>query len=160
VGIFWECAQRWLLDVDAVTRCVAERRSLPDWALASLVNDPRLSSIVTFVGLHHPAALINPPPAGIDNYTPGIRDFGDTSACIEQLDLVVSVDAVVANLSAMMGKPTLVLTPSSREWRWGSSGTTTPWMAGVHVLAQKQEGEWAQAIEQAVTMIAGFNPEH
>ncbi|PKH23828.1 hypothetical protein CIG19_10440 [Enterobacterales bacterium CwR94] len=148
VGIFWDCVQRHWSTVSAVVRCWAKRRSLPLDCVNDLILPPAVSDAIHFVALHHPAAaaLAGMPAGNISVYTPGIRDFSDTAACMAQLDAVIAVDSGIANLAAMMGVKTCVPTHTAGDWRWGSAGTSTPWLHNVTVFRQTQEGEWGAVV--------------
>jgi hypothetical protein len=49
-----------------------------------------------------------------------IRDFADTAAIIQQLDLVISVDTALAHLALTMRRETWVILPMATDWRWVS----------------------------------------
>ncbi|MCC6653227.1 MAG: hypothetical protein IT348_18885 [Candidatus Eisenbacteria bacterium] len=66
----------------------------------------------------------------------GAEDFLDTARVIAGLDLVVSTETAIPNLSAAMGVPTCVLTTMDTDWRWGA------WYSGVTVCAQQTSGNW------------------
>ena len=157
IGFFWDCSQRHFPDLGATMRCWASRRSLPLAQVERLIATP---APVHFINLHHPTVqnLAGAPAGDISSYAPGIRDFADTAACIEQLDAVIAVDSGVANLSAMMGKPTTVLTPHASDWRWGAQGAATPWMSGVKVLRQSVPGDWSTVIDEALINLAAMAP--
>jgi hypothetical protein len=158
IGLFWDCAQRHYADLPSIERCWAARRSLPLAALNHLLADPETGSNIQFVSLHHPAvgSLAGTPTGNISQYSPGIEDFADTAACIEQLDGVVAVDSGIANLAAMMGKTTVVLTHASGDWRWGSQGSTTPWMRNVIVLRQALPGDWSTVVDDAIRWLSEY----
>lgn len=152
IGLFWDCTQRHFHDLGSTMRCWAARRSLPLTAASRLLTDAKVEALAHFVSLQHPStgALSGTPAGNISQYDPVIKDFADTAACIEQLDAVIAVDSGVANLSAMMGKPTVVLTHTSGDWRWGSQGSATPWMHDVTVLRQRSTGDWSPVVEEAI----------
>ncbi|MCX5540336.1 hypothetical protein M3A49_12660 [Paraburkholderia sp. CNPSo 3076] len=104
VGLFWDCAQRHATDIGSKERCWAGLRSVPLAQVERFTTHPALTREVQFVSLHHPVAeLANGTPRGaVSHYGPGIASFADTAACMEQLDAVLSVDAVAANLSTMV----------------------------------------------------------
>jgi hypothetical protein len=64
-------------------------------------------------------------------------DILATAAAILELDLVISVDTMVAHLAASLGKPVwLLLTPQS-DWRWMLDRTDSPWYSSMRLFRQK-----------------------
>lgn len=63
-------------------------------------------------------------------------DFLDTARVVAGLDLVVSTETAIPNLSAAMGVRTCVLTTMDVDWRWEG------WYSGVRVCAQQTPGNW------------------
>ncbi|QGZ61685.1 glycosyltransferase family protein [Paraburkholderia acidisoli] len=162
-GLFWDCAQHRVASNGSKERCWAGLRSVPLAQIERLTLDPALAREVEFVSLHHPAAEMQSgtPRGAISHYGPGIATFADTAACLEQLDAVISVDAALANLGAMSGKPTAVLANPTGEWRWGhaaTSGARSPWMTGVTVLRQTEMGDWRDVISQATGWLLAPGP--
>jgi hypothetical protein len=156
VGLFWDCVQRHEPAMRSKERSWAGLRSLPVEILERLTLDPQFANSVQFVSLHHPLAEVKSgsPRGKVAYYTPGIASFADTAACIEQLDAVLSVDAGIANLAAMSGKPTAVLVNPTGEWRWGRHSTRSPWMESAHVLRQTKMGDWNGVMELAANWLA------
>ena len=82
------------------------------------------------------------------DYSDEIKDFSDTAALIENLDLVISVDTSVAHLAASLGKETWLLNRFNSCWRWISSDRTrSPWYSSVKIFNQIKLGEWGDVIE-------------
>ena len=77
-------------------------------------------------------------------------DFFDTAAVIAGLDLVVSTETVVPNLSAALGVPTCLLTCPDPDWRWRS------WYQGVTLCRQQQIGDWKSAVSLAAGFVSGL----
>jgi hypothetical protein len=156
VGLFWDCVQRHLMEHGSRERCWAAVRSVPVDDLERLVNAKNLAGDVQFVSLHRPDAelLAGTPRGGLTHYAPGLETFAATTACIETLDAVVSVDSGVANLSAMIGKPTAVLLNPAGEWRWGRSGPRSPWMDSVTLIRQTAMKEWTPVMDGAIDWLA------
>lgn len=71
-----------------------------------------------------------------------LRDFADTAALCEQLDLVVSVDTSVAHMAAAIGKPTWILLPFVPDWRWMLDRDDSPWYPSVKLFRQAAPGDW------------------
>ena len=75
-----------------------------------------------------------------------LKDFDDTAALIECLDLVVTVDTSVAHLAGALGKPVWILAAFSPDWRWLQARDDSPWYPSAKLFRQTQAGDWALAI--------------
>jgi len=71
-----------------------------------------------------------------------IKDFGDTAALIETLDVVVSCDSAPLHLSGALGKRTIAVLPHVAEWRWGRNEDTSPWYPSMTLVRQPEIGDW------------------
>ncbi|WP_448572831.1 tetratricopeptide repeat protein, partial [Trichothermofontia sp.] len=89
---------------------------------------------------------------------PEIRDFADTAAWVEHLDLVISVDTSVVHLAGALGKPTWVLLPYMCDWRWGRDRTDTPWYPNLRLFRQPQPGDWCSVISAVKAALQQWSP--
>lgn len=71
-----------------------------------------------------------------------INNFADTAAIIANLDLVVSVDTVVAHLAGAIGKPVWTLLPFVPDWRWLLNRTDSPWYPRMRLFRQTLSDDW------------------
>ena len=107
---------------------------------------------VRFYSLQRGAAAqqANQPPAGmgLTDLSAELNDFSDTAACIENLDLVISVDTAVAHLAGALGCPvwTLIYTPA--DWRWLLAREDSPWYPTMRLFRQQAPQQWRPVIEQ------------
>ncbi|MGE3536953.1 MAG: tetratricopeptide repeat protein [Candidatus Tectimicrobiota bacterium] len=83
-----------------------------------------------------------------------LRDFADTAAVIAHLDLVITVDTAVAHLAGALGKPVWTLIPYAPDWRWGRTGTQTPWYPSMRLFRQSTPGDWASVVSQLTQALA------
>lgn len=77
-------------------------------------------------------------------------DFADTAACIEQLDLVISVDTAVAHLAGALGRPIWTLIQSPPDWRWLLDRDDSPWYPSMRLFRQSKAQQWESVVDQLV----------
>jgi tetratricopeptide (TPR) repeat protein len=82
------------------------------------------------------------------NFAGHLNDFLDTSALIDNLDLVISVDTSVAHLSGAFGKKTLLLLPYVPDWRWLLDRDDSPWYPSIKLYRQTFIGDWNSVLER------------
>jgi tetratricopeptide (TPR) repeat protein len=80
--------------------------------------------------------------------TENIKDFSDTAAIIENLDLVISVDTSVAHLAGALGKPVWTLLPFVPDWRWMLNREDSPWYPTMRLFRQTSRGDWISVVER------------
>lgn len=69
-------------------------------------------------------------------------DVARTAALIAGLDLVVSVDTMVAHLAGALGRPCWVPLKHDADWRWPLADTAAPWYPGTRQYRQSTPGDW------------------
>jgi hypothetical protein len=73
-------------------------------------------------------------------------DFDDTVAVIAGLDLVLTVDTVIAHLAGAMGKPVWIMLPYAPDWRWMTTRNDSPWYPSARLFRQKAPKDWASVV--------------
>ncbi len=81
-------------------------------------------------------------------FSDDLRDFSDTAALIDLMDLVITVDTSVAHLAGAMGKPVWILLPYNPDFRWLLDRDDSPWYPSARLFRQQQIGDWAGVIER------------
>lgn len=84
-----------------------------------------------------------------------IRDFADTAAIMEHLDLVLSVDTSVAHLAGALAKPAWTLLCFAADWRWLTVRDDTPWYPGMRLFRQHSAGDWSGVFDDVARALAG-----
>ncbi len=79
-----------------------------------------------------------------------LKDFSDTAALAQEMDLVISIDTSVAHLVAALGQPVWVLLPFSTDYRWTREGVRTPWYPSALLFRQSAIGDWSAVISDVV----------
>jgi hypothetical protein len=83
---------------------------------------------------------------GIAHFGDELRDFADTAALCELMDMVISVDTSVVHLSGAMGKPIWVMLPFSSDWRWMYDRSDSPWYESARLYRQESQGDWESVL--------------
>jgi tetratricopeptide (TPR) repeat protein len=137
VGIVWAGDPDHLRD---------RQRSVTLEALGSLAEIPEVQFFSLQKG--RAAEQVTTPPAGmrVIDLGPELRDFADTAAVIDQLDLVLSVDTSVVHLAGALGKPVWTLLPTPSDWRWLDDRDDSPWYPTMRVFRQRRQGEWPEVL--------------
>jgi tetratricopeptide (TPR) repeat protein len=89
-----------------------------------------------------------PDSYGVIDLGKTFKDFSDTAAAMENLDLVIAVDTSVAHLAAALGKKTWILLPPIPDWRWGLEGSGSVWYESVRLFRQKRDTDWRDLFEE------------
>jgi Flp pilus assembly protein TadD len=85
-------------------------------------------------------------PHLVDHST-ALTDFADTAAVVELMDLIVSVDTVLAHLGGALAKPTWTMLPFGAEYRWLTEGSTSAWYPTMRLFRQTALFGWPEVID-------------
>ena len=91
-----------------------------------------------------------------DNVDQSSGAFMDTSAILEQLDLIITSDTSIAHLAGAMGRPVWVLLSLVPDWRWLLTGHTSAWYPSMRLFRQTRQGDWATPISEVVTTLSSL----
>jgi tetratricopeptide (TPR) repeat protein len=96
------------------------------------------------------AAELIAPPSGlrIECLQDESCSLMDTAALICSLDVVISVDTMIAHLSGALARPTWTLLPFDPDWRWPRTGDRTPWYPTMTLFRQTRQGDWSGVLER------------
>ena len=86
------------------------------------------------------------PPGSIIDLGGGIKNFADTAAIVQHLDLVITVDTSVAHLAGAMGKTVWTMITHMPDWRWGLTGEATAWYPSMRLFRQPRPGDWKSVV--------------
>ncbi len=131
-------------------------RSIPFAALASLVESYSSAGTCEFHALQKGPGL---DVLGNFQQLPLIRssdqckDFADTAAVMEVLDLIITVDTSVAHLAGGLGRPTWILLARVPDWRYGPIGEDCPWYPTARVFRQPAQYDWDSVVSQLRTAL-------
>lgn len=82
------------------------------------------------------------------DFTEELRDFADTAALVDNLDLVVSVDTATVHLAGALAKPVWILNRYDMCWRWRLDTQGSPWYPSARLFTQQTPLDWSPVITQ------------
>lgn len=86
--------------------------------------------------------------------------FMDSASIIKNLDVVISVDTVIAHLAGGLGKPVWTLLPFSPDCRWDHDFNTTPWYKNMRLFRQSAWKDWESVIARIKQELDLFVKQH
>ncbi|MBN8908615.1 MAG: hypothetical protein J0H99_18800 [Rhodospirillales bacterium] len=117
------------------------------WDDARSVPFERLRKALAIPGVHcwclqHRQEHAGDSPA-LRGAVPAGADVLMTAAVIAALDVIVTVDTMVAHLAGALGRQTCLLLRRDCDWRWMTDGCHSPWYPATLLYRQDVEGDWS-----------------
>jgi len=85
-----------------------------------------------------------------------LRDFADTAALMEAVDLVVTTDTSVAHLAGALARPVWILLARAPDWRWMLEREDSPWYPTARLYRQGPSGSWPQVLARVQADLAAL----
>lgn len=90
----------------------------------------------------------------VKNRHQNVIDFGYelnsieiTASIILNMDLVITVDTMMAHLAGTLNVPTILLLPYLPDWRWLLDRDDSVWYKSITILRQPAPGDWISVLE-------------
>ncbi|HOW53392.1 MAG TPA: tetratricopeptide repeat-containing glycosyltransferase family protein [Syntrophorhabdaceae bacterium] len=87
-------------------------------------------------------------PENLSIVTEDIKDFTETAGLICNLDLVITVDSVIAHLAGALGAQVWNLLPYVPDWRWLLEREDSPWYPTMRLFRQRSLNDWPETVER------------
>jgi len=84
----------------------------------------------------------------IKNIAKNFRNFADTAAAVQNLDLIISVDTSVAHLAGALGKPAWTVLSYRCDPRWLLKRMDSPWYPTMRLFRQKKYMVWSDVFSK------------
>ena len=97
-----------------------------------------------------PCITLVPEPTDLDVLNPEgcTGDIDATAALVAGVDLVVTVDTMIAHLAGAMDKPTWLLLKAEPDWRWAPDRPGSAWYPSMRLYPQARAGDWGSVIDR------------
>jgi tetratricopeptide (TPR) repeat protein len=116
---------------------------LPDTRFISLQLGPRAADLLT-----------PPPGLHVETLLDESCTAADTAALMMNLDLIVSIDSMVAHLAGALARPVWCVTwLSPAWWLWHTEREHSLWYPTMRLFQQKRAGDWAEVLTRVRTAL-------
>jgi hypothetical protein len=111
------------------------------------------------LGAGRPLVTLDPEPSVLPVLNPAgcPFDMPGTAALVAAVDLVVTVDTMIAHLAGAMGKPTWLLLRHQPDWRWTPDAGGSEWYPSMKLFAQPRAGDWHSVAARVERHLAGMS---
>jgi hypothetical protein len=96
-----------------------------------------------------------PQCAELEPWSSQVATLYDGSLCVlpiaqklMTLDLVITVDTMMAHLAGAMRRPVWTLLPYRCDWRWMMKRRDSPWYPTMRLFRQERPGDWRSVVRQ------------
>ena len=121
------------------------KRSMPAAALAPLRALPHIA----WHSFQFEAEEEAPLP-GIVTLGSLLKGFPNTAYALGGMDLIITVDTVLAHLAGALGIPTFLMLSFIPDWRWMMGRTDSPWYPTLRLYRQPSPGDWDSVLRHVV----------
>jgi Flp pilus assembly protein TadD len=90
------------------------------------------------------------------DFTDDLRDFSDTAALIENLDLVIAVDTSVLHLAGALGRPVWLMNRFNTCWRWLRGRDDSPWYPSLRQFRQDAAKNWDPVVRRVARALRHY----
>jgi Flp pilus assembly protein TadD len=88
------------------------------------------------------------------------RDFADSAALIQQLDLVITMDSAIAHVAGSLGANVWNLLHSEAYWLYEPFPDHTPWYPSMKLVRQGKSGDWDAVFARLHTELTAMVAKH
>ena len=78
-----------------------------------------------------------------------LADLEATADALMEVDLVITVDTMLAHLAGALGRPVWTLLAFTPDWRWMLERTDTPWYPTMRMFRQPVPNDWASRLPRS-----------
>ena len=123
-------------------------RSLPMEKLVPVLRKPGFSFFSLQAGPEQSQLVHLPPGCNCRDLVDDSITPLETAAQISNLDLVITVDTMVAHLAGALGKPVWLMLNFASDWRWMLHRADSAWYPSMTIFRQPRQGDWDSVMRQ------------
>lgn len=79
------------------------------------------------------------------------KNFSDTAAAVENMDLVICNDTSLAHVAGALGKKCVILLPYQYNWRWHMDLNHCDWYDSVKLYKRERNETWQELMDRVIS---------
>ena len=129
-----------------------------DWDSERSIPLPQLAAALPAHA--RPVRLQRADADALDWANPGatLVDIMETATLVRAVDLVVTVDTMIAHLAGTLGRPVCLLLKKRADWRWMDQGQGSPWYPSMRLYRQHRVGDWSAPLRELARDLSRLSP--
>ncbi len=139
IGVMWS---------GSVTYRANHKRSFSHRKFLDLCDIPGIQMFSLYKGPLQKAFVEDGTSAIIIDASSSDRDFADSAALMQELDLVISMDSAIVHIAGSLGIEVWNLLHSEPYWLYQPFPNHTPWYPSMRLIRQEKTGEWDQVFAE------------
>lgn len=147
IGVLWS---------GSLTFRANHKRSFDHTRFLQLAQIPDVQLFSLYKGPVHDAFVADGTHALIVDAAGTDRDFADSAALIQSLDLVITMDSAIAHVAGSLGGPVWNLLHSEAYWLYEPFKDHTPWYPNMRLVRQAKSGDWASVFDRLEADVRDF----
>jgi len=144
IGVMWS---------GSVTYRANHKRSFNHQRFLELCSIPNLQMFSLYKGPLQDAFHADGTSTIIVDAAGNDRDFADSAALMQELDLVISMDSAIVHIAGSLGVEVWNLLHSEPYWLYQPFPDHTPWYPSMRLMKQKKTGDWDSVFAELKTDI-------
>jgi ADP-heptose:LPS heptosyltransferase len=123
---------------------------MPFYCVEPIVRIPHLQFFSFQRGDARAELSGNRSPGAIHDVSGDSPEIVEAAADLMGIDLLITVDTMLAHLAGALGRRVWVLLPFAADWRWMLDRSDSPWYPTMRLFRQPRPGDWASPVRQIV----------
>jgi tetratricopeptide (TPR) repeat protein len=114
---------------------------------APLASVPRARILSLQLGPHSHELLAPAPGLHVEPALKDTASIEDIAAALPNLDVLITVDPLLAHVAGALGRPVWLLVPTGAAWPWPAEGVQTGWYPTMRLFRQTRRRDWLPLLE-------------
>jgi ADP-heptose:LPS heptosyltransferase len=144
IGLVW-AASAWKPDRSIQLAGMLPLLQIDGPQFFSLQGGPERSELLSLPSSIHLIDLIADSPS-----------LAQTAERLLHLDLIITVDTMMAHLAGTVGRPVWLLLASCADWRWMLDRVDSPWYPSMRIFRQPAPGDWHSVVRELAENLIRF----